>query len=67
MILFFKTPQESIIAVGSQKRISEDFVSRLNWLFGGAELLQLEVMKGWFIGPRKEMLTPWSTNAVEIT
>ena len=24
-------------------------------------------MEGYFIGPRKEMITPWSTNAVEIT
>ena len=29
--------------------------------------LEKLVLDGFFIGPRKEMVTPWSTNAVEIT
>src|SRR5690606_33288289 len=38
-----------------------------SWLFGGAELCNEKQLQGDFIGPRKEMITPWSTNAVEIT
>ena len=37
------------------------------WLFGGAKPLEDKALTGLFIGPRKEMITPWSTNAVEIT
>jgi phosphoribosylformylglycinamidine synthase len=67
MILFFKTPQESVIAVDSKTEVGVEYISRLNWLFGGSERLKSEIVQGWFVGPRKEMLTPWSTNAVEIT
>lgn len=42
-------------------------VSKLEWLFSGAHKIQGDVLKGYFIGPRREMITPWSTNAVEIT
>ncbi len=40
---------------------------KLNWLFGKTKLCQIRVQKGLFLGPRREMITPWSTNAVEIT
>ncbi len=42
-------------------------VERLEWLFSGARLVEGESVEGTFIGPRREMITPWSTNAVEIT
>ncbi len=42
-------------------------VSKLEWLFGGAKRMKEEALAGYFIGPRREMITPWSTNAVEIT
>lgn len=42
-------------------------VSKLEWLFSGAERLKEDSLDGYFIGPRREMITPWSTNAVEIT
>jgi len=67
MILFFKTPQNTLIALNSTNNLSLDDVEKLIWLFGEAEKLDDEVLNGWFVGPRKEMLTPWSTNAVEIT
>ncbi len=35
-------------------------------MLGGATLLSSKKVKGTFIGPRREMITPWSTNAVEI-
>ena len=42
-------------------------VNKLEWLFSGAKRLKEDSLDGYFIGPRREMITPWSTNAVEIT
>ncbi len=67
MILFFTTPQKSVIATQVDHRLTDEEVQELNWLYGGAQLVEGETMQGWFVGPRREMITPWSTNAVEIT
>ncbi len=67
MILFFKTSQETVIAVDSRQPLNDATITKLKWLFGEAEYVDTETLDGWFVGPRKEMLTPWSTNAVEIT
>ena len=67
MIHFFRTLNKSIIAVDSVKHLVKNDIVKLIWLFSEAELIQQKTLDGWFIGPRKEMLTPWSTNAVEIT
>ena len=66
MILFFKTPQQSIIATQVDHQLKEDEVKELCWLYGNAVLLGDETLKGYYVGPRREMVTPWSTNAVEI-
>ena len=42
-------------------------MEKLIWLFGNAAFIGKDKLEGTFIGPRKEMITPWSTNAVEIT
>ena len=67
MIHFFKTLKESIIAVEADHQLNGQETQKLCWLFGNAERMQVESMEGFFIGPRREMITPWSTNAVEIT
>ncbi len=67
MILFFSTGNKSIIGVGTKEKLPEQEIEKLLWLFGEAELIHNETLEGTFIGPRKEMITPWSTNAVEIT
>jgi phosphoribosylformylglycinamidine synthase len=67
MILFFEQPHGNIIAVGANSTITAKDIDKLKWLFGEAQLLPHKEIKGTFIGPRKEMITPWSTNAVEIT
>ncbi|MCR4768999.1 MAG: phosphoribosylformylglycinamidine synthase [Bacteroidaceae bacterium] len=67
MIYFFQTPQSSIIAVGMDHEPSDKERSALEWLFSGATFLNEQTLDGKFIGPRREMITPWSTNAVEIT
>ncbi|MCF8358495.1 MAG: phosphoribosylformylglycinamidine synthase [Prolixibacteraceae bacterium] len=67
MIVFFQAPGNSIIAVSAVNPLSEQDIEKLTWLFGTARKLDDATLDGWFVGPRKEMLTPWSTNAVEIT
>lgn len=67
MILFFKTQSKSVIATEVDHQLSDEEVSELSWLYGDASLLKDEELKGFFVGPRREMITPWSTNAVEIT
>ena len=67
MILFFRTPQHSVIAVQSTQNPTAETIDKLVWLLGGATPLEQASLEGWYTGPRKEMLTPWSTNAVEIT
>ena len=67
MILFFKTPEESVIAVAVDHELVQTEKDALCWLFGGAEMLSESQLEGRFVGPRREMVTPWSTNAVEIT
>ena len=67
MILFFKTPQKSVIATEVDHQLCKQEIDELCWLYGGATLCQDEQLEGFFVGPRREMVTPWSTNAVEIT
>ena len=67
MILFFKTPSESVIATEVDHQLSQEEVNELCWLYGDAELIKADKVEGYFVGPRREMVTPWSTNAVEIT
>ena len=67
MILFFSADQGLTIAVKTNKEISNENIEALKWLFGEATLLKEEELTGIFVGPRREMITPWSTTAVEIT
>ena len=67
MILFFMTPSKSVIATAADHQLSQDEINELCWLYGGATLIEGETVEGFFVGPRREMITPWSTNAVEIT
>jgi len=67
MVTFFKKGSQRVIAVESDKELSEDSLSRLSWLFDGATAMKSRKISGKWIGPRVEMITPWSTNAVEIT
>lgn len=67
MINFFKKGAKTYFAVESEQNLSESEVEKFKWLLDGAELLKENVIKGTFVGPRREMITPWSTNAVEIT
>lgn len=67
MVVFFKKGTGVVYAVETNHKFSADEAERLTWLFDGATPLSSTSIKGTFVGPRKEMITPWSTNAVEIT
>ncbi len=67
MILFFKTSENIVIALETSHKQDKESIKKLIWLFGESPLLPEKSLKGFFIGPRREMITPWSTNAVEIT
>ena len=67
MVLFFKTPARNVIAVDADHNLSSRETEKLCWLFSQADVINDKALNGWFVGPRKEMITPWSTNAVEIT
>jgi len=67
MIHFFVNQNNTLYAVQSQSEISTEDTQKLNWLFGGARKLNESVLTDFFVGPRAAMITPWSTNAVEIT
>jgi phosphoribosylformylglycinamidine synthase len=67
MILFFRTPSKSVIAVECSQAVRPEDSEKLCWLFDNATVENEENLKGYFVGPRREMITPWSTNAVEIT
>lgn len=67
MIIFFRGTGPVVYAVGISKPLDSQQLSKLSWLFAGAQAQQQTQLSGFFLGPRKEMVTPWSTNAVEIT
>src|SRR5574344_1005260 len=70
MISFFKTEQGTVIAVESNNNPEKNTIRALEWLFGNAKIIrggEADILAGMFVGPRKEMITPWSTTAVEIT
>ena len=67
MILFFRTPNQNVIATDTHKELTAEDIQKLCWLYGEATVENAENLQGCFVGPRREMITPWSTNAVEIT
>ena len=67
MIYFFSTPGHTVIATQANNALTAADIEKLCWLYGEATPVEGEAMEGFFVGPRREMITPWSTNAVEIT
>ena len=68
MILFFSSEDNKLLyTVSTDIALSDDSTDKLVWLFGGASPHKAPVITGKYIGPRAAMVTPWSTNAVEIT
>ena len=67
MIHFFGNESATVFAVKAQNELSAETISKLNWLFANAHKIDKSVFADFFVGPRAAMVTPWSTNAVEIT
>ena len=67
MIYFFGNVSSNVFAVESKGKLKASSLDKLEWLFSGESLISRKVIKGIFIGPRSTMVTPWSTNAVEMS
>ena len=67
MITLFRKQSSSVLyVVESTTQLDAAALDRLTWLFGGATSLNSPALEGFFVGTRRELVTPWSTNAVEI-
>ena len=67
MIHFFGTPDIKVFAVQTVNDLSPETTAKLQWLFGDQPKIEQTTLNSNFVGPRAAMITPWSTNAVEIT
>ncbi|WP_411894526.1 phosphoribosylformylglycinamidine synthase [Winogradskyella sp. A2] len=67
MIHFFGNQNSKIFAVQATKELSTETIAKLVWLFGDQPKIEQASIDAFFVGPRSAMITPWSTNAVEIT
>lgn len=67
MIHFFENPSRKFYTVQVENSLSNEDIQKLNWLFGNAKHINEKTINAKFVGPRATMVTPWSTNAVEIT
>jgi len=67
MIHFFGNTNSKIFAVQTTKELTAKTISKLTWLFANEPKIAATTIDAFFVGPRAAMITPWSTNAVEIT
>ncbi|WP_406600950.1 phosphoribosylformylglycinamidine synthase [Mangrovimonas aestuarii] len=67
MIHFFGNVSGKVFAVQTAEELSTETISKLTWLFGNQPKIDAASLDAFFVGPRAAMITPWSTNAVEIT
>ena len=67
MIHFFGNVDSKVFALQTSDELSTETISKLTWLFGNASKINVASLDAFFVGPRASMITPWSTNAVEIT
>ena len=67
MIHFFGEVKKTVFTVQTSTPLSKLDIQKLEWLFGNQSKIEESVITDFFIGPRATMITPWSTNAVEIT
>ncbi|MDR0796441.1 MAG: phosphoribosylformylglycinamidine synthase [Tannerella sp.] len=66
MIFFFQNKSGNIIAVQSVAKLASDDIAKFEWLLGEASLVESNEITGWFVGPRCDLISPWSDNVVEI-
>ena len=67
MIIFFgDNTRNKIFAVQSNKVLTVQDIDKLIWVFGEKSIINSKKINHTYLGPRAAMITPWSTNAVEI-
>ncbi len=67
MIHFFGVVTTKVFAVQTLQELSQEDTNKLSWLFGNQPKINMASLDAFFVGPRAAMITPWSTNATEIT
>ena len=67
MIHFFGDETKKVFAVQTAQEIAPQDIEKLIWLFGNQPKINTASLDAFFVGPRATMITPWSTNATEIT
>jgi phosphoribosylformylglycinamidine synthase len=67
MIHFFGNKNSKVFAVQTTKELTKVTIAKLTWLFANQPKIEEVSIDAFFVGPRAAMITPWSTNAVEIT
>ncbi|WP_026808875.1 phosphoribosylformylglycinamidine synthase [Arenibacter latericius] len=67
MIHFFGDLDTKVFAVQTKQDLLQEDVLKLSWLFGNQPKIIAASLDAFFVGPRAAMITPWSTNATEIT
>ena len=67
MIHFFGDVSKKVFAVQAAADLSQEDFDKLSWLFGNQSKINVASVDAFFVGPRAAMITPWSTNATEIT
>ena len=67
MIEFFGNKKKKVYVVQSTSKLQQSDLDKLYWLFSNASKIELSEITEKFYGPRPSMVSPWSTNAVEIT
>ena len=65
MVYFFSTSGNGIIATATENLLSKEDIEKLCWLYSGATPVDAESVEGYFVGPRREMITPWSRDYSE--
>ncbi len=67
MIHFFGDLDTKVFAVQTKQDLLQEDILKLSWLFGNQPKIIAASLDAFFVGPRAAMITPWSTNATEIT
>ncbi|WP_218598655.1 phosphoribosylformylglycinamidine synthase [Polaribacter sp. NJDZ03] len=67
MIHFFGNINSKVFAVQTSEKLTTETIAKLTWLFADQPKIEETTINAFFVGPRAAMITPWSTNAVEIT
>ena len=65
MISFFGDPESKVFALETNDKLDNFSIEKLNWVLN-APFLTKQTIQNNFIGPKSTMISPWSTNAVEI-